>query len=108
MCRHIAAASFRRFRHRSLDFGGRWRAAPRPLGVLEGVRVVALNVYPVKSCLGIALQTAVVGPGGIEHDRPVRAMRAQQQQQQPALAYRCPLAPHAGHRVRFRPTASAQ
>ena len=34
-----------------------------------GVRVVALNLYPVKSCAGIALQEATVTAGGIEHDR---------------------------------------
>lgn len=34
-----------------------------------GVAVAALSVYPIKSCAGVALDRAEVGPRGIRHDR---------------------------------------
>jgi uncharacterized protein YcbX len=33
------------------------------------VRITALNVYPVKGCRGIALESARIGAAGFEHDR---------------------------------------
>lgn len=37
--------------------------------MIEHARVHSLHVYPVKSCAGIALDSAVLGARGLEHDR---------------------------------------
>ena len=48
-----------------------WESAPRDHSRYTGpmVRIAALNVYPVKSCKGIALDQARIDVTGIEHDR---------------------------------------
>ena len=36
---------------------------------MPSATITALNIYPVKSCRGIALQEARIGRAGFEHDR---------------------------------------
>jgi uncharacterized protein YcbX len=51
--------------------------------------VAALNIYPVKSCRGIALDRATLGEAGFEHDREwlvVQDRRFVTQREQPRLA----------------------
>jgi uncharacterized protein YcbX len=54
------------------------------------VRVGALYIYPVKACRALALEDAVLGPLGLEHDRRFAFVhpdgRALTQREQPLLA----------------------
>jgi uncharacterized protein YcbX len=54
------------------------------------VRITALNVYPVKGCRGIALDSARVTPSGFEHDREWLIVRGDgrfmTQREEPRLA----------------------
>jgi MOSC N-terminal beta barrel domain/Tetracyclin repressor-like, C-terminal domain len=56
----------------------------------HAMRVAALFVYPVKSCAGIALDRAALGPRGILHDREFMLVDAMgrfiTQREQPRLA----------------------
>jgi uncharacterized protein YcbX len=58
--------------------------------VASDVRVTGLNVYPVKSCAGTALEVAEFGPRGIVHDREWMIVDAHDrfltQREQPRLA----------------------
>ncbi|MET0661082.1 MAG: MOSC N-terminal beta barrel domain-containing protein [Steroidobacteraceae bacterium] len=53
-------------------------------------RITELNIYPVKSCRGIALSRAVLQPAGLEHDREWMIVRPDgrfvTQREQPRLA----------------------
>jgi uncharacterized protein len=54
------------------------------------IRITALNVYPIKGCRGIALETARVTPAGFEHDREWLVVRTDgrflTQREEPRLA----------------------
>ncbi|MGH8186460.1 MAG: MOSC domain-containing protein, partial [Steroidobacteraceae bacterium] len=54
------------------------------------VRISALNIYPVKSCRGIARERALVTATGFEHDREWLIVRPDgrfiTQREQPRLA----------------------
>jgi uncharacterized protein len=69
------------------------------------VRVDALYIYPVKACGALALEDAVLGPLGLEHDRRFAFVhpdgRALTQREQPLLATVRPELDERGLRLDF-------
>ena len=50
--------------------------AEKPTFGGEAVTVVGLYHYPIKSCAGTALETAILDPRGIRHDRELMLVDA--------------------------------
>ena len=60
----------------------------------SGIRITALNVYPVKSCAGTSLDVAILGRRGIVHDREFMVVDGSDHfithREQPRLGLVCP------------------